>query len=118
MSLSDVLTALAKVEGVEAVLVVSRDGLVLDQICSSKFDVASVGAIASSSLGATEVLGDNLGQGILKQQISEYQNGKALIQQINNKLLLVMIGNTKANLGMMRYAIDSTFEALTKNVRS
>lgn len=116
MSLSDVLNALAKVEGVDAVLVVSRDGLVLDHVSRSNIDISSIGAIASSSLGATEVLGDTMGQGVLKQQIAEYQNGKALIQQVNNKLLLVMIGNTKANLGMMRYAIDSTFQALTKNV--
>ncbi|HOO96846.1 MAG TPA: roadblock/LC7 domain-containing protein [Caldisericia bacterium] len=112
MAIEQILSKLADVEGVQGVFVVSKDGLILDSVGSLSVDLTSIAAIASSGLGSAEVLGETAALGGLDQEILEFKNGKAVIQSINQRLLLCMIASKQANLGMIRYTIDKEIESI------
>ncbi len=105
-SLKDQLTDLCKVEGVTTVVVVSKDGFVIDGVSSAgAIDMEAVGAVTSAGIGSSEVMGRELNVGEMTQIMNEYKNGIVVASFLGAGAILVLVADLKANLGNVRYQL-------------
>ncbi|HDL50717.1 MAG TPA: roadblock/LC7 domain-containing protein [Firmicutes bacterium] len=115
--MDEILKDLLRLEHSKGALVVGRDGLVLSYVGMVDLNVDTVGALASSTLGTTEVLGDEAKIGKLDQIILQYEDGIALVQIISDEWLLFLMGDKKMNIGMARYLISKTGPKIVKSAK-
>jgi predicted regulator of Ras-like GTPase activity (Roadblock/LC7/MglB family) len=114
-NLKKALTELGKTEGVRAVVLLSRDGFIIDSQVSERVDVEAIGAIISSSTGSSEVMGKNLGLGSFNQGMIEFGGGVVLLT-LASDLILAVVADTAANLGALRYNVKKLSPEIVKNV--
>jgi len=102
----EILKGILETDGVKAVMISGRDGLIISSVGTIDADIETIGAIASSGLGSSEALGSEAGVGELDQLISQYKSGIAIIQLVTSEAVLLMLATKDANLGMLRLAIN------------
>jgi predicted regulator of Ras-like GTPase activity (Roadblock/LC7/MglB family) len=110
----EILEAITKVEGVEAAMAVGRDGLLLSSAGKSGIDLEAIGAVASSTLGSAEVLGDELASGSLDQVIMQFENGITVLEAVGKDVILGVFARSGSNIGVIRLAIRRNKDALAK----
>lgn len=97
-----ILDGLLKVEGVTAALVVGRDGFVIEAVSAEGIETDSVGAIAASSMSASESMGEELKLGVLGSVLIEFELGPVAIAPAGPEAILAVVGNQNVNLGRLR----------------
>jgi len=100
--LKELLTEFTKLQGVNAVCLVGRDGFLLDSIAKTGFDAEMIGAIASSGFGSSESMGKQLGKGAMQMSMIEFDDGPVLFSPVGADAIFVIIADKDANLGMVR----------------
>jgi len=98
----EILSELSKLENIEAVCLVARDGFLLDSIARSGIDREMIGAIASSGFGASDSMGRQLDKGTMLISMIEFDKGPVLLAPIGGDAFLVIVADKEANLGMIR----------------
>ncbi len=97
------LKELVTVEGITAAVVVGRDGFVIEGLSNEgSLDVEAVGAVISTSLGTSEVMGRELSVGALTQSMLEYDKGVLVMGTLGKEALLCLVCSPTANLGNVR----------------
>lgn len=112
-----ILQALSATPGVEACMVVSRDGLVIEQ--SGRLDDVDpdlVAATASEVYSTAETAAERLDKGAPDQIIIEMHNGKLLISCVNGEVFLLALGRKKVNLGLLRWEVQASAEKLKEEL--
>ncbi|MHB1343637.1 MAG: roadblock/LC7 domain-containing protein [Thermoleophilia bacterium] len=105
-SLKDVLLALTKVEGINTAVIASRDGFVIDGVTGAdSLDTDAVGAVISTGIGSSEVMGRELGVGDMSQSMIEYGKGIVMISFLGADAILAVVADLQANLGNIRYQV-------------
>jgi uncharacterized protein len=105
-NLRELLSDLVKVEGVTTAVVVGRDGFVLDGVSrSTKLDTEAVGAVISTGIGSSEVMGGELGVGEMTQGLLEYKGGLIVMGLVGREAILAIVADVNANLGNVRYQL-------------
>ena len=108
-SLREQLSDLIKVEGIKTAVIVGRDGFVIEGITSdSGIDIEAVGAVISTGLGSSEVMGKELKVGELTQGMQEYSEGVLVMSALGKEALLCLVCELGSNLGMVRFQIKKT----------
>lgn len=100
--LRGILDGLMRVEGATAALVVGRDGFVIEAVSTEGIEADSVGALAASSLGASETMGGELHLGPLGSILIEYEMGPVAVSPAGPDAVLAVVGNQHVNLGRLR----------------
>jgi predicted regulator of Ras-like GTPase activity (Roadblock/LC7/MglB family)/ActR/RegA family two-component response regulator len=98
----EILSELAKIQSVDAVCLVARDGFLLDSIARTGMDTEMIGAIASSGFGASESMGRQLGKGETTISMIEFDKGPVMLSPVGQDAFVVVIAEKDANLGMIR----------------
>ena len=98
----EILNELAKMQSIEAVCLVARDGFLLDSIARSGIDKEMIGAIASSGFGSSVSMGAQLDKGAMQISMIEFEKGPVLLTPIGDDAFLVIVADKEANLGMIR----------------
>ncbi len=112
-NLKEQLADLAKVEGIIAAVVVSRDGFVIEGVNqNAAMDLDGVGAVISAGMGASEVMGAELGIGNIAQSMIEFERGIAVVSVLGDAGTLAIVADLKANLGNVRYQIKKRLPAI------
>jgi predicted regulator of Ras-like GTPase activity (Roadblock/LC7/MglB family)/DNA-binding response OmpR family regulator len=101
-SLREILKEFTKLQGVNAVCLVGRDGFLLDSIAHTGIDTEMIGAIASSGFGASESMGRQLGKGTMSMSMIEFENGPVMFSPVGDDAFIVVIADKDSNLGMVR----------------
>jgi uncharacterized protein len=102
-NLKNQLSDFVKVEGINAAVVVGRDGFVIEGISNDgKLDIETVGAVISTGLGSSEVIGRELSVGPLTQSMIEYDHGVIVLGTLGKDSLLCLVCQSGANLGNVR----------------
>ncbi|MEW6137751.1 MAG: roadblock/LC7 domain-containing protein [Thermodesulfobacteriota bacterium] len=102
-NLKSQLNDMVKVEGITAAVIVGRDGFVIEGVSSDgSLDVESVGAVISTGLGSSEMMGRELNVGSLTQSMSEFSNGVLVMGTLGKDALLCLVCSLEANLGNVR----------------
>ena len=103
-----------KVEGVTMVVVVGRDGFIIEAAAVSNQSIDEVGAVVSTGMGSSESMGTDLGVGNMNQGMLEYENGIIFIRAVGSDAIFILVSTTNVNLGMVRLQIKkriATIEA-------
>ena len=104
--LRDLLSRLARVEGITAAVLVSRDGFVIESAgIGADLDAEALGAVISSSISVIEDAGRELKAGDLNQAMLEYENGIVMISLVGSDAILAVKAGLRLNLGNIRYQV-------------
>lgn len=109
---SAILKDLSGTDGVHEVLVVGRDGFVIDHV--GDMDADGVGAVVSTAIGAIEAMGRDTEQGGLFEIMAEFKDGTIIAAPIGRDALLGMVANSEANLGGIRHAAKKAIRDLER----
>jgi predicted regulator of Ras-like GTPase activity (Roadblock/LC7/MglB family) len=100
----DVVQALQRRPGVEAVVVVGRDGLPIDS--SPGVDADSVAALLPGVLRGAGELGAAGGRGEFARGVLEFGGGLAVVSELNAEASLVVLVGPATNVGALLFDIQ------------
>lgn len=101
----EILSVFTRLEGVNAVCLVGRDGFLVDSIVRKGVDAEMIGAIASGGFGASESMGKQLEKGNLTMTMLEFREGPVMLAPVGEDTFLVVAADEGANLALIRLAI-------------
>lgn len=102
-TIHDLVRALAQREGVEAVVILGRDGLLIDTRTAGNLDGEHLAALSPAVASAAEALGQAAGHGSFVTTVVEYERGHAIVSAISGDALLLLVVHDSANLGALLF---------------
>jgi predicted regulator of Ras-like GTPase activity (Roadblock/LC7/MglB family) len=111
--LRDLLTDFVRVEGVNAAVVISRDGFVIEgETNGCDLDHEAVGAVVSIGIGSSAVMANELHVGEIAQTMFECAKGIVVVTFLGANALLALISDASANIGNLRYQLKKRVPAI------
>ena len=104
-SIRDVVRTLAQREGVDAVIVLGRDGLTIDAATRDGLDSDGLAALVPSVVAACAQLGHAASRGDFSLSAVEYAGGLALISALTPESLLAVFLQPGVNAGPLLYEL-------------
>lgn len=116
-TLRDYLAELVDIEGINTAVLVGRDGFVLEGVVGGgDLDVEAVGAVISTGIGSSEVMGTELAVGEFRQNMVEYSGGVIVVNLVGDNAILAVVADLKAPLGNIRYQVKKRLPAIERAV--
>ncbi|HIH91067.1 TPA: roadblock/LC7 domain-containing protein [Desulfurococcaceae archaeon] len=102
-----------RVEGIRAVLVVSKDGFLIDYVSQmgKEIDPESVAAMVVSVYGALQRFAEEFNLGEMDMATAEYSRNMMLLTDIGDAMVVVITDRT-ALLGRIRYELKKQKDRL------
>lgn len=94
------------IDSIELAAVVATDGLLIESTARDGVDVDAIGAVASNGLAMAEALGREIDKGGAIQTLLEYERGLVIIEPISNDAMLLLLANTRDDLGYVRFLVS------------
>jgi predicted regulator of Ras-like GTPase activity (Roadblock/LC7/MglB family) len=110
--LNEVVRDLAARDGVEAVLVLSADGLPIEHASRGPFDPESLAALTATMVQYATRLGIGATRGALRNAVIEYERGLLVIAQIGAGDCLAILAAADADVGELLYDLRQHRPAL------
>src|SRR5206468_1298886 len=104
-TIRDVVEALARRGGVDAVVVVGRDGLPIDARAANGVDAENVAALLPSVINGLAQLGEAGGRGEFGTGVLEFGSGLAVVSVLNADALLIVLVRPSTNVGALLDAL-------------
>jgi len=98
-TIRDVVEALSRRTGVDAVVVVGRDGLPIDSRTTNGLDPEGVAALLPSVIKHMSQLGDAGERGEFGTAVLEFGRGLAVVAVLNADALLIVLVQPATNVG-------------------
>jgi predicted regulator of Ras-like GTPase activity (Roadblock/LC7/MglB family) len=111
--LNEVVRSLSTRAGVEAVLVLSADGLPIEHASEAAFDPESLAALTATLVQYGNRLGNGAGRGPLRNAVIEYERGLLIVAQIGAGDCLAILAAADADVGDLLYDLRQHRPALT-----
>lgn len=102
-TIRDVVAAFSRREGVDAVVVVGRDGLAIDSRTQNGVDAESVAALLPGVINSMAQLGQASGRGDFGTGVLEFHGGLAVVAVLNADALLVVLVRPSTNVGALLF---------------
>lgn len=94
------------IDSIELAAVVATDGLLIESTAGPDVDVDAIGAVASNGLAMAEALGREIAKGGSIQTMLEYEYGLVLIEPISADAMLLLLANSRDDLGYVRFLVS------------
>jgi predicted regulator of Ras-like GTPase activity (Roadblock/LC7/MglB family) len=104
-SIHDVVAALHRHSGVEAVVVVGRDGLPIDSAIRDGVDPEGVAALLPTVLRGADELGVAGGRGPFAAGVLEFGQGLLVVAVLNPEAWLVVLVQPATNVGELLFDV-------------
>jgi predicted regulator of Ras-like GTPase activity (Roadblock/LC7/MglB family) len=92
-SIQDLVRALRARNGVEAVVLLGRDGLVIESQAAETADAERLAAIVPLVVGAVDELGRQASRGAVATVVVEYETGAAIISPMGSDAVLLVLAS-------------------------
>lgn len=102
-TIRDVVEALGRSSGVDAVVVVGRDGLPIDSRAGNGVDPENVAALLPTTIKHMAELGTAGGRGDFGTAVLEFGQGLAVVAVLNADALLIILVQPGTNVGTLLY---------------
>lgn len=108
-----ILKTLSDTPGVEASMLVSKEGLVIEQAGHlDGIDTDLLAATASEIYTSAESAGDRFEKGGIDSVTLEAHGAKFVLSTVNNDVFLLVLTRKRVNLGLIRWEVQSSAEKL------
>jgi predicted regulator of Ras-like GTPase activity (Roadblock/LC7/MglB family) len=104
-TIRDLVGAIRQREGVEAAVVLGRDGLLIDSQTAGHVDAEQVAAHIPSIVQFADEFGGAANRGPLKTAILEHDSGMAVVCCLSADAVLLVLVQPSANLGQLLYEL-------------
>jgi predicted regulator of Ras-like GTPase activity (Roadblock/LC7/MglB family) len=104
-SIRDVVKVLRNREGVDAVIVLGRDGLPIDSRTSDALDSENVAALVTPIVESCTRLGEASGRGDFGFGVVEFDHGLAVIGELTSDTLLAILVQPEVNIGQLLFEL-------------
>lgn len=104
-TIHDLVRAIAQREGVEAVVILGRDGLLIDGRTAGEQDGEHLAALTPAIASAAERLGHAAHRGALITAVLEHERGMAVVFSISADALLLVLVHSTADVGPLLYEL-------------
>ena len=104
-SIRDLVGAIRHRDGVEAAVVLGRDGLLIDSRSIPGLDPEDLAARIPAIIGPADELGDAVHRGALMTAVLEYNSGLAIVEVLNADAILVVLVRPDANVGRLLFEL-------------
>jgi len=105
-TIRDVVEALGRRDGVEAVIILGNDGLPIDSVAANGTDTDLLAALIPNIVQACEQFGKSAARGALTTGVLEYASGFAVLANLTADAKLVIVLRTRTNLGPLLYDLS------------
>lgn len=104
-SIRDLVAALRQREGVDAAIVLGRDGLLIDSQAIPGLNPEDLAARIPSIIGPADELGSTAGRGDVVTVILEHRQGIAIVSVLSAEAILLVLVQPSANIGQLLYEL-------------
>lgn len=104
-TIRDLVAAIRQRDGVEAAVVLGRDGLLIDSQTVPNLDAEQVAAHVPSIIQFADELGGAAARGALQTAVLEHERGLAVIACLSADAVLLVLVQPTANLGQLLYEL-------------
>ena len=104
-TIRDVVQALGRRDGVDAVIILGRDGLTIDASIRDGLDADGLAALIPSVAASCNRLGNAAARGEFSTGVVEYGRGMAVITVLTAEVLLAIVVQPEVNIGALLYEL-------------
>lgn len=104
-SIRDLVAAIRQRDGVDAAIVLGRDGLLIDSQLGPGLDPDDVAARIPAIIGTADELGAATGRGELLTAVLEHKNGLAIVSVLSVEAILLVLVSPRANIGQLLFEL-------------
>lgn len=104
-SIRDLVAALRQREGVEAAIVLGRDGLLIDSQAVPGLDPEDLAARIPPIIGPADELGSAAKRGDVVTVILEHRQGMAIVSVLSAEAILVVLVQPTVDIGQLLYEL-------------
>lgn len=104
-TIRDLVAAIRQRDGVEAAVVLGRDGLLIDSQAVSQVDAEHVAAHVPSIIQFADEFGAAAARGALQTAVLEHEQGLAVVSCLSPDAVLLVLVQPTANLGQLLYEL-------------
>jgi predicted regulator of Ras-like GTPase activity (Roadblock/LC7/MglB family) len=102
-SIRDLVSALRRRDGVDAAIVLGRDGLLIDGATEAALDPDGLAAFVPPMALAAAEMGVSAGRGDFGLMVLEYSGGTVVVSSVSPNALLLVLLRPDANLAALLY---------------
>jgi hypothetical protein len=102
-TIRDLVATVRQFDGVQAALVLGRDGLLIDSDAASGLDAEQIAAHVPPILQFADELGAAAAAGTLRTAVLELETGLAVLTAMSADVVLVALLRADANVGALLY---------------
>lgn len=104
-SIRDLVEAIRTRDGVDAAVILGRDGLLIDSQVGPGVDAEAIAARIPSIVTPSDELGAALDRGELTTAVLEYEQGHAIVSVMSAEAILVVLVQAGADLGQLLHEL-------------
>jgi uncharacterized protein len=104
-TIRDLVGAIRQREGVEAAVVLGRDGLLIDSQAVEHLDAENVAAHVPQIVSTADEFGAIAARGPLSTAVLEHQGGLAILSVLSAEAILLVLVQPSANLGQLLFEL-------------
>jgi uncharacterized protein len=113
-TIRDLTVAIRQKPGIEAVVVLGRDGLLIDSQGSMKIDSEGLAARVPGIVAAADEIGVTTGRGGMRMAVIEQEQGYAVISSVGDDALLCVLTSRNADLTSLLYDVRRHRESIAR----
>lgn len=114
-SVRDVMQRVLTVPGVQATVLVGREGLPIAAVGRGDDRLfEALGALGASAMGTTEALGTEVGQGAAVGAVLEYERALVSVDPLGQYAVAVTLAENANSLGRVRHTLRSSRDELLR----
>jgi len=115
-SIRDLVGAIRQRDGVEAAVVLGRDGLLIDSQAVAGVDAEDLAARIPAIIGAADDLGAAVARGPLTTAVLEHRDGIAVVSVLSDDAILLVLVRPHANVGQLLFELRRNREHIASLV--
>ena len=104
-SIRDLVAAIRQREGVDAAIVLGRDGLLIDSQLTPGLEADDIAARIPAIIAPADELGAATNRGELLTAVLEHKNGLAIISVLSAEAILLVLVTPRANIGQLLFEL-------------
>jgi predicted regulator of Ras-like GTPase activity (Roadblock/LC7/MglB family) len=104
-AIRDLVAALRRRDGVDAAVVLSRDGLVIDGQAGPGLDAERLAAMVPSVLSAADDVGTHAAAGALATGVLEYAERVLVASVLSGDVVLLVVARATADVGALLFEL-------------